>query len=72
MLYLHIYFFRILLKNKMIFLCEELISWCKTCPGLDVGTLTHVITYEFYEISKNTFVIKHFWTTASGFKNFCN
>ena len=37
----------------------------ETCNFIKKETLAQVFSCEFCEISKNTFFIEHFWTTAS-------
>ena len=37
----------------------------KACNFIKQETLAQVFSYEFCEISKNTFFIEHLWTTAS-------
>ena len=48
-------------------LCQSLFfnKVAKACSLIKEDTLAQVLSYEFYEISKNIFFTEHFWATAS-------
>ena len=44
----------------------------QACSLIKIETLAHVFFCEFWEISKNTFLIEHLWASASVHKIFQN